>query len=103
MPRLCSQGGMKARNKNDRFGRSDRDLDPRARQEQSRAQTERIRVLLQSTRAQAPVQLGRPGISTPTVVRYATTSDPTNWTSVGAGGPLIEAAFASVKDAADRA
>jgi len=95
---------MKPGNKNDKFGRSERGLAPLARQEQSRAQTERIRVLLQATRASAPPDhLLRPGVSTPTGVRYATTADPTNWLSVDAGGPLIETAFASVKDAAARA
>ncbi|WLA61407.1 hypothetical protein [Bradyrhizobium diazoefficiens] len=95
---------MRAKDKNERFGRSDRDLDPRARQEQSRARAERIRLLLQSTRRPAPpTQLLRPGISTATPIRYSTTADPTNWMSVDAGRPLIEAAFDSVKDAADRA
>ena len=95
---------MKARNNNDKFGHSSRNLDPLARQEQARAQTERTRMLLQSMRAVAePIHLARPGISTPTAIRYATTADPINWKSVDAGAPIIEAAFASIKDAADRA
>lgn len=95
---------MKARNNNDRFGSSSRDLNPLARQEQARAQAERIRVLLQSTRAPPlPTQLLRPGISEATSVRYSTTADPTNWMSVDAGRPLIETALETVKDAADKA
>lgn len=95
---------MKPRNHNDRFGRSNRDLNPLARQEQSRTQAERARILLQSARAPAPAtQLLRPGVSTATPVRYSTTADPTNWMSIDAGRPLIEAAFDTVKDAADRA
>jgi len=40
---------MKARDRNPKFGGVDRNLDPLARQEQSRAQTQRIRALLQSS------------------------------------------------------
>ncbi|MBB4377230.1 hypothetical protein [Bradyrhizobium sp. SBR1B] len=39
----------------------------------------------------------------PTVVRYATTADPTHWTSIEAGRPLLDAMFTGVKDTADRA
>ena len=95
---------MKTRDKGTKFGGIDRNLDPLARQEQSRAQAQRTRALLQSTQLPAaPVHLTRPGVSTPTAMRYATTADPTSWLSPDAGRPLIEAAFDAVKDAGDRA
>jgi hypothetical protein len=96
---------MKTRNRNEKFSPVDRDLDPRSRQEQFRANAERKRALLQSTKAgpSAPSQIARPGVSTGTQVRYATTVDPTNWVSIDAGRPLVEAAFAGVRDSADRA
>jgi hypothetical protein len=95
---------MKTRDKGPKFGGIDRNLDPLARQEQSRAQAQRVRALLQSTQPPAaPVQLTRPGVSTPTAMRYATTADPTSWLSPDAGRPLIEAAFDAARDAGDRA
>ncbi len=95
---------MKDRNKANRFGGSDRNLDPLARQEQFRAQAQRARALLQSAQLPvAPVYLTRPGVSTPTAMRYATTADPSSWLSLDAGRPLIEAAFDAVQDAGDRA
>jgi hypothetical protein len=95
---------MKAKDKNPKFGGIDRNLDPLARQEKSREQAQRIRELLQSSQAHAsPAHLSRPGISTPTTTRYATTADPTSWLTPDAGRPLLEAAFDCVKDTADRA
>jgi hypothetical protein len=93
---------MKTRDKGPKFGGIDRNLDPLARQEQFRAQAQRARALLQSAQLPAaPVYLTRPGVSTPTAMRYATTADPTSWLSLDAGRPLIEAAFDAVKDAGD--
>jgi hypothetical protein len=54
-------------------------------------------------RSAVPIHLTRPGVSTPSALRYATTADPTSWLSVDAGRPLIEAAFDAVKDGSDRA
>jgi hypothetical protein len=95
---------MKTRDKNPKFGGIDRNLDPLARQEKSRAQAQRIRELLQSSQSPVPpAHLTRPGISTPTTTRYSTTADPTSWLPPDAGRPLLEAAFDCVKDSADRA
>src|SRR4051794_35386290 len=95
---------MKNRDRTPKFGGADRDLDPLARQEQSRAQAQRVRALLQSSQTPAPpVHLTRPGVSVPTAMRYATTADPASWAPADAGRPLIEAAFDAVKDGGDRA
>jgi hypothetical protein len=94
---------MKNRDRNPKFGGADRDLDPLARQEQSRAKSQRIRELLQSSQTPvSPVHLKRPGVSAPTAMRYATTADPTSWMKADAGRPLIEAAFDAAKDGCDR-
>src|SRR5271166_4237975 len=95
---------MKIRDKSPKFGGIDRNLDPLARQEQSRVQAQRVRALLQSSQPPAaPVHLTRPGVTTATAMRYATTADPTSWVPADAGRPLIDAAFDAVRDAGDRA
>ena len=64
---------------------------------------ERVRSLL-AVRTASPSQtpIERRGVGVPTAVRFATTADPTAWTTIGAGRPLVDALLDAVADGMDR-
>ncbi len=72
--------------------------------EAAKQRAERARALIQSRPRQlGPQTLERPGISTATTVRYASTSSAESWAPLGAGRPLVDALLQSVSDGSDRA
>jgi hypothetical protein len=72
----------------------------------SRLRAERAKALIEAARARSiateakPVV--RPGVSAPTALRYATTSEPGRWNGAAAGMPVIGAILAAVHDGLDR-
>ena len=93
-----------------RGGKRQRDWEPRRHGEDAadlqRLRSERARALVASARARAeaarPQPLCRPGVSTSTDIRYATTSAPQEWMSPDAAGAMISSLTAAAQDGADR-
>jgi len=91
-------------------GKRHKDWDTRAGVERAataeRNRTERVRALLAVAQARlqaaTPRPLARPGVSTPTALRYATTSEPQRWIYVDAGQPIVQAINDAAEDGNDR-
>jgi hypothetical protein len=89
--------------------RGAKDWSERSRSERisdgGRSRGDRVRALLEARTQgnRGAVQLlARPGISTPTATRYATTADPEAWAPLSAGAPAVDALLASIADGKDR-
>ena len=71
-----------------------------------RLRGERARALIAAAQARmalaVPQPLMRPGVSAPTALRYATTSEPQRWVDFSAGRAIINAIGDSALDGADR-
>jgi len=66
---------------------------------------ERIRALLDGARRNSiPMdsRVSRPGVTTATNSRYATTAFPESWSTISAGRPAVEALLESIEDGKDR-
>jgi hypothetical protein len=91
-------------------GNRHKDWNTRARVEHAAAadrfRGERARALLTAAqsrlKAATPRALGRPGVSTSTALRYATTSEPQRWIDADAGQPIIQAITDAAEDGHDR-
>jgi hypothetical protein len=68
-----------------------------------RRQAERVQALLAARQsAQALARLARPGVSTATALRYASTSAPADWARADRGRPILDAILDAVEDGTDR-
>lgn len=74
--------------------------------EADRLRAERARALIAAAQARAaaskPRPLVRPGVSAPTTISYATTSDPQHWSTASAGSAIITTIGDVAEDGADR-
>jgi hypothetical protein len=70
-----------------------------------RLRGERARALIAAAQARIaaakPKHLARPGVSAPTSLRYATTSEPQRWGTAAAGSAIIAAISDAAQDGAD--
>lgn len=80
--------------------REDRD---ESRDVGKRRQLERIQAMLAARRAaEQSLHVSRPGISTPSPIRYASTGAPSDWRSADRGRSAINAILDAIEDGADR-
>src|SRR5579862_1740760 len=68
-----------------------------------RRQAERVQAMRLARRAsEASLRLTRPGISTPSPMRYASTGSPSDWVRADRGRGIIDGILDAIEDGADR-